>query len=220
MAAGTTSFWQSLAYIFPSNRTLFPYLAEIKILEKDPFLPYNKPVGRSRRKKTPGKTSHTVEHNIDWNKAKIVMLVGLPGSGKSTWAKKMRERYSCVVVSADDIRLELFSDLEKANSLGRSAHALVFKEAHLRIRSALQEERVVIADATHLYSHAREPLFEIAKNERVPLEIVFFDNEKTALGRNSAREDATRVPGDAMERMCKVSRKTRAALPEKTHIIE
>ncbi len=36
----------------------------------------------------------------------LIMTVGLPGSGKSTWAKGMKEKYGYEIFSSDEIRIE------------------------------------------------------------------------------------------------------------------
>ena len=43
--------------------------------------------------------------------AKIIILVGLPGSGKSELTKELAEKYEAVVFSSDDIREELLNDV-------------------------------------------------------------------------------------------------------------
>ena len=45
------------------------------------------------------------------NFPKFIMLIGLPGSGKSTWAEKyITENANTVLISSDNIRKELFGD--------------------------------------------------------------------------------------------------------------
>ena len=77
------------------------------------------------------------------------MLVGLPGSGKSTYANKYTS-FEKVVVSSDAIRGELFGDENCQRDPSR-----VFDEMKKRTRAALKEGRNVVYDATNLSSKKR-----------------------------------------------------------------
>ena len=39
------------------------------------------------------------------------MLIGIPGSGKSTWAETHKEEYNYNILSSDALRIELFNDV-------------------------------------------------------------------------------------------------------------
>ena len=45
------------------------------------------------------------------NKPTFTMMVGLPGSGKSTYAKELAERTNAKICSSDAIREELTGDI-------------------------------------------------------------------------------------------------------------
>ena len=86
----------------------------------------------------------------------FTMLVGLPGSGKSTKAKEWAERWNGwngkepVIVSSDSIREELWGDESIQNE-----PAKVFEVAHSRIRKYLEEGYDVIFDATNINAKRR-----------------------------------------------------------------
>lgn len=84
----------------------------------------------------------------------FTMLVGLPGSGKSTKAKKWAEEWTgggeIVIVSSDSIREELWGD----ESIQKEP-TKVFEVAHSRIRKYLEEGYDVIFDATNLNAKRR-----------------------------------------------------------------
>ena len=63
------------------------------------------------------------------NKPEFIMLVGLPGSGKSTLIKRYKE-YK--VHSSDDIREELTGDVNR-----QDINNLVFKALHKRVKEDL-----------------------------------------------------------------------------------
>ena len=83
-------------------------------------------------------------------KARFVMLVGLPASGKSTWTKWVCEGWGAVCVSSDAIRAELYGD-----EAIQGKPAEVFKIAKDRIVHWLNKGKDVILDATNMSSKRR-----------------------------------------------------------------
>lgn len=75
----------------------------------------------------------------------LVMLVGLPGSGKSTYARTLEKYYS--IHSSDALREEMFGD---ANENSKESNAQLFNELHKRIKEDLKNGKDVIYDATNL----------------------------------------------------------------------
>jgi predicted kinase len=72
------------------------------------------------------------------------VMVGAPGSGKSTEAKKIADREHAVIVSGDDIRAELYGSAEIQGN---------WTEIHDRIEEEVEKAaalgRPVILDGTH-----------------------------------------------------------------------
>lgn len=97
----------------------------------------------------------------------IVLLVGLPGSGKSTWVAQQ----GAVALSSDAIR-ELLAD----DATDQSIHARVFATLRYLLRQRLAIGRpVTYIDATHLTVAERRPYARIAEWYGCDLEAVFFD---------------------------------------------
>jgi predicted kinase len=76
------------------------------------------------------------------------VMVGAPGSGKSTAARKLAKEYNAVIVCGDEIRRELYGD---------AAHQGNWVEFHDRIVEQLEENvgKTVILDGTHFNSSFR-----------------------------------------------------------------
>lgn len=90
-------------------------------------------------------------------KPKLILPVGISGSGKSTWIKSQTDQ-NTVVVSPDEIRRELtgnISDQTKNNE--------VFALANKRAADALNAGKNVIFDATNIASRNRKTLLDYMK---------------------------------------------------------
>lgn len=78
------------------------------------------------------------------NKPNFVMMVGLPGSGKTYWAEKYLVQQGYVRFGSDDIREEM-GDIND-----QSKNALVFDILHERVIDALKDGKNTVMDATNL----------------------------------------------------------------------
>lgn len=85
----------------------------------------------------------------------LYVMVGVSGSGKSTWANNLALVMGAVVVSSDAIRGELYGD----ESI-QSDPAKVFEIVHSRVASNLDSGITTIMDATNLSSKRRRALCE------------------------------------------------------------
>ena len=81
---------------------------------------------------------------------KFYMMVGLPASGKSTYAKLLAEEIDGIVVSSDGIRAEWYGDEAIQGDAGK-----IFREVELRCKNALGAGRSVIMDATNMNAKKR-----------------------------------------------------------------
>lgn len=123
---------------------------------------------------------------------RIVITVGLPGSGKSTWL----ERQGAIPISSDAVRQLLADD-----PTDQSIHARVFATIRYLLRQRLAIGRTVsFVDATHLTPSERAPYVTIAKAFDAQIEAVFFDVPVVlCLERNRLRN--RNVPREAIEAM-------------------
>jgi predicted kinase len=123
---------------------------------------------------------------------RVVVLVGLPGSGKSTYVKPM----GSAVLSSDKIR-ELLADDETDQTI----HEQVFQTLRYILRQRLAIGRpVTYVDATNLTPTERRPYLEIAREDGAYAEAVFFDAPiEVCLERNAGRPRV--VPPAALREM-------------------
>lgn len=129
--------------------------------------------------------------------SKLYMLVGLPGSSKSTWAAAHKDELNAVIHSSDDIRAELLGD-----ESDQSKNEEVFKILHSRVKDDLRAGKNVIYDATNLSRKKRVTFLKELKH--IPCEkvcMLFATPWELCLARNFARD--RQVPEEAMVRMYK-----------------
>lgn len=128
--------------------------------------------------------------------ANLVILAGLPASGKTTWAKTFFDlKYA--IVSSDEIRERLAGSLRAAHEKQLKPWDVFYDEITDRLTHGVD----VIADATFLTTKHRDRAHAVALATDSPLHLVLFTNWAVATERNAARDDATRVPDDAMHGM-------------------
>lgn len=89
----------------------------------------------------------------------LFFMVGLPASGKSTYAKELSKNYNAIILSSDEIRKELCGD---ENSQDKNNE--VFIVLHRRIKEYLKSGKNVVYDATNVNSKRRKAFLDELKN--------------------------------------------------------
>ncbi len=101
-------------------------------------------------------------------KPALVIVSGLPGTGKSYFSRKLAERLPSAVIESDALRKQLFPTPTYS---AEESHRL-FNACHRLIEELLGKGVPVILDATNLVEHHREPLYRIARRLGAKLIIV------------------------------------------------
>lgn len=133
--------------------------------------------------------------------ATLYMMVGVPGSGKSSWAAAHLESLQATWVSRDAIRFTML----KGNDAYFSKEKEVFAEYVRRINTLLKDGYDVIADATHLTAASRNKLISKIHVPNVSLYAVWINTPlETCIERNESRKGTpTYVPIETIQNMYK-----------------
>jgi len=98
----------------------------------------------------------------------LIVMSGLPGTGKSHLAQDISVKFGYLVVGSDTVRKTLVKE-PKYNS---DEHFRVFRACHAYLKDALSRQIGVIFDATNLNAHAINPLKKIARMCDVDCKII------------------------------------------------
>jgi predicted kinase len=122
----------------------------------------------------------------------VVLTIGLPGSGKTTWYK----RRGVTPLSSDLLRSILFDDITEQRYQG-----LVFSTLRSLLRARLIAKMPWnYVDATNLSPHERRQWIRMAKSFGYEVQAVFFDVPLTVcMERNRKRDRA--VTDEVMQKM-------------------
>ena len=125
-------------------------------------------------------------------KGVVVLAIGLPGSGKSSWFK----RHNVVPLSSDMVRSLLFDDVRE-----QRFQDLVFSNLRSMLKARLIAKRPMnYVDATNLTPQERQHWIKLAKDYQYEVHAVFFDVPLDVCIERHQRRDRV-VPEDVMRRM-------------------
>jgi len=122
----------------------------------------------------------------------VVLAIGLPGSGKSSWFK----RHNLAPLSSDMMRTLLFDDVRE-----QRFQDLVFSNLRSMLKARLIAKRPMnYVDATNLTPQERQHWIKLAKDYNYEVHAVFFDVPLEVCIERHQRRDRV-VPEDIMRRM-------------------
>jgi len=126
------------------------------------------------------------------SKGTVVLAIGLPGSGKSSWFK----RHNITPLSSDMLRALLFDDPTE-----QRFQDLIFSNLRSMLKARLIARRPLnYVDATNLTPHERQSWIKLGQDYGYEVQAVFFDVPlEVCLERNHKRERT--VADDVMRRM-------------------
>lgn len=128
---------------------------------------------------------------------RFLMMIGIPGSGKSTVAQELIEdRDDIVYLSSDELREELLNDVNDQSKNGD-----VFVEMAKRTKEALKDGKHVIYDATNVSRKKRKGLLQQLPKDVKKVACFVVTDYKDVVRQNGERSRV--VPEHVIERMYK-----------------
>ena len=125
-------------------------------------------------------------------RAALVLLMGLPGVGKSYCGRLIASRLGAAHVATDHLRSRLFI----AASYADDENAAVFGIAEALIDELLGEAHTVVLDATHLLARYRAPAERVAAERGARVHHVLVSADDAAVRSRLAARANDRAEGD------------------------
>jgi predicted kinase len=126
----------------------------------------------------------------------LLILTGVPGSGKSTWGRGVAEANNYHVVNADDVRRRI--GIKDAGDQSRNGE--IYAAMCEEVKDRLRKGENVIADSTGILLDVRKNLREtvpVFQRENIGIHLAFFTNLEQGRRRNKRRRGETYVGVDA-----------------------
>lgn len=145
----------------------------------------------------------------------LVLTIGIPGSGKSTWIKQFNQKNynKYTIVSPDQIRKELTGNISD-----QSQNAKVMGISKKIARETLESGKSVLLDATNVdTSNRKDFVADMPKGIKLRAKIFYVDPQeaKRRIRKDlSAGKDRADVPVDVMESMIKKFEHTLSVLKD------
>jgi protein phosphatase len=112
-----------------------------------------------------------------------ILLIGAPGSGKTTWGKFYAESRGITRLCPDEFRAKFGTGEDDQTVSG-----IAFAATKSAMGNALELGKSVMIDATNMYRKTRKDFIKIARDRGAStMAIVFEANKETLLERNKNR---------------------------------
>ena len=125
----------------------------------------------------------------------LIMPIGIPGSGKTTFMKQIAQEFHIPRVESDHVRKELYGDASIQGDFRE-----VFNEVYRQVRKALDKKDVCILDATNVTRWVRQSAVFRSQAERV-IYVIMDNDYDNCISRNKQRKRV--VPEHVIRRMLK-----------------
>lgn len=151
------------------------------------------------------------------SKPALVVVSGLPGTGKSYFSRRLAERLPFAVLETDDMRKTLFPS---PRYTARESYRL-FQSCHILVEQLLRRGTRVILDATNLVERHRERLYHIADRLGAKLIIVWVEAPPEVVRQRLAERVNGRNRGDHSDADWTVYEKMRPTVQEirRNHLV-
>jgi len=129
----------------------------------------------------------------------LILLVGVSGSGKSTWGKKFAQENNIIYLSSDEYRAKFGK-----GETDQSITPVVFAYLEKKVKELLSQGKSVMVDATNLTRRDRKGFINAANETGAyKIAVVFEVDREELIARQEKRASSggMRVPDYAIDRM-------------------
>lgn len=139
-------------------------------------------------------------------KPKIYVMVGLPGSGKSTWIKNNLNGENFVLVSSDDIIDKIAAEKGITYSDAfKSSIGFATGEMKRIFEDAVKQNRDIVCDQTNVSKKKRKGILNKIPNNYKKIAVVFETDDALIAQRLKSRAEETgkHIPDHVVDSMAK-----------------
>ena len=136
----------------------------------------------------------------------LVVLVGLPATGKTFLSHNLKERFPLVLLHSDKIRIICFPKPKYT----KSENKYVFDICHRLIKDLLKRRMPVLFDATNLLEKHRQVLYDISRSINAKLMVLNITADKEMSKRriserllSNSANDFSKATWDVYKRMAR-----------------
>ena len=130
-----------------------------------------------------------------WDCPFLLVLSGLPGTGKTHFARELVKSLPMLVLESDHLRKALIPSPKYT----RGEHSRVFAACHFLVEEFLAQGWRVLFDAANLTETHRQPLYYIASRTSSPAAVVWFAAPRETIRRRLAERAAGLDPGNYLD---------------------
>ena len=120
----------------------------------------------------------------------LIVVSGLPGTGKSFFCRKLAERLPFLILTSDSLRRALFPTPQ----YDEQENKRLFSACHVLIEELLEKGIPVIFDATNLLEHHREYLYRAAERAGARLILVWVEAPPEVVRQRLLAREVAAVP--------------------------
>jgi predicted kinase len=98
----------------------------------------------------------------------IILVSGLPGSGKSYFAEKLAARIGAAYLNSDQVRIAM----QASGKYTLEDKLSVYRQMAMETQKLINEKKKVVVDATFYRQDIRDLFFKLTENKRIPIRII------------------------------------------------
>lgn len=108
-------------------------------------------------------------------KQQLIILCGIPFSGKTTLANKMTKILNCARIDLDEVKFKLFGKDITDDEIDQAGWDKIYQQMYKEIEEGLRQGKTVVHDTGNFTVYERGLISDIAKKVNIPFITIFID---------------------------------------------